>query len=225
MGLQGPAGRDQGAVVIAENAYAYIKPGGTLGGYGTLAAIRDDATLPMFGMVNGYMKDELGSQGFLMRGPRDEPYNWSGTLYLNVILSPEGDRDWDCLRRTTVGGAPEMVRLVDVVADGTWDCRDQQGGERGVVVLADTTYAFINPDGRVGGYGKLFKLTENFDLPHYAEISGYMKDTFSSQGFAPRGPRDNPHDLSGQIFLNVILSSDGAGAEDWDCERRIAPGT
>jgi hypothetical protein len=44
-----------------------------------------------------------------------------------------------------------------------------------------------------------------------------------SQGFAPRGPRDNPHDLSGQIFLNVVLSADGRGAEDWDCERRIAP--
>jgi hypothetical protein len=41
-------------------------------------------------------------------------------------------------------------------------------------------------------YGKLFRLTENYDLPHYAEVSGYMKDTLGGQGFAPRGPRDAP---------------------------------
>jgi hypothetical protein len=74
-------------------------------------------------------------------------------------------------------------------------------------------------------YGKLFRLTTDLDLPHYAEVSGYLKDTFGSQGVSPRGPRDHPHDLSGQIFLDVILSTDRAGSKDWDCERRVAPGT
>lgn len=215
-------GKAVGVVVVAETTYAYIKPDGILGGYGKLYLIAEDMTTPKFVVMSGYLKDELGSYGLTMRGPVGDIENVSGELYLNGVFGSDGKHYWDCARRVAVGGAPEVVPLTYVVADGTWDCRDQQGGERGVVVLADKAYAFINPDGKLGGYGKLFKLTTDLDLPHYAEISGYLKDIFGSQGFAPRGPRDNPHDLSGQIFLNVILSKDGAGAEDWDCERRIA---
>jgi hypothetical protein len=38
-----------------------------------------------------------------------------------------------------------------------------------------------------------------------------------------RGPRDNNHDLSGELYVNIILSADGAGALDWECVRRKAP--
>ena len=107
-----------------------------------------------------------------------------------------------------------------VTPDGTWDCKDQQGANTGAVVIADISYAFIKADGRLGGYGKLFRLTDNFHLPHFAMISGYMKDELHSLGIGLRGPRDSNHDLSGEIFVNVILSADGHGADDWDCRRR-----
>ena len=43
---------------------------------------------------------------------------------------------------------------VGLTADGTWDC-DSGGAYSGAVVVADLSYAFINPDGRAGIYGKL----------------------------------------------------------------------
>lgn len=114
----------------------------------------------------------------------------------------------------------EKLRLGDVVPDGAWDCTDPQGTYTGAIVIADVSYAFIRADGRLGGYGALFRLTDNFDLPHFAVISGYLKDELHSLGIGMRGPRDNPHDLSGEIHVNLILSADGAGKDDWDCERR-----
>jgi hypothetical protein len=117
----------------------------------------------------------------------------------------------------------EKLPLADFTPDGTWDCKDQHGTNTGAVVIADISYAFTKADGRLGGYGKLFRITDNFDLPHFAVISGYMKDELHSLGIGLRGPRDNNHDLSGEIFVNVILSADGHGADDWECRRRERP--
>jgi hypothetical protein len=115
------------------------------------------------------------------------------------------------------------VQLTYVTADGTWDCKDPAGADAGAVVLADKSYAVIGTDGKVGGYGKLFLIQENFDLPHFAIIDGYLKDELHSLGVGMRGPKDNNHDLSGEIFLTVIFSSDGNGALDWECTRRKKP--
>jgi hypothetical protein len=129
-----------------------------------------------------------------------------------------------CVALVPVSALPQEVALRDVTPDGTWDCQDPQGENTGAVVIADISYAFIKADGRLGGYGALFRLTDNFDLPHFAVISGYLKDDLRSLGIGMRGPKDNPHDLSGEIFVNVILSADGAGKDDWDCIRRKRPG-
>ena len=117
----------------------------------------------------------------------------------------------------------DRLRLDEVTADGTWDCKDHEGTNVGAVVFAEKTYAFIKTDGRLAGYGQLFLIRENFDLPHFAIISGYLKDEIGSQGIGMRGPRDNNHDLSGELYVNIILSADGAGALDWECVRRKAP--
>jgi hypothetical protein len=119
----------------------------------------------------------------------------------------------------------ERLRLDEITADGTWDCRDPGGVSVGAVVFAEKTYAFLKPDGRLAGYGQLFLIRENFDLPHFAVISGYLKDEVKSLGIGMRGPKDNNHDLSGEIFVNIIFSADGAGALDWECVRRKAPAT
>lgn len=110
------------------------------------------------------------------------------------------------------------IRLGDVTADGHWDCKDLAGAGKGAVVVADTSYAYVQPDGKLGGYGKLYLINENFDLPHFVIVSGLLKEKLGSFGFSMRGPRDNPHDLSRDLFLTVIFSPDNKG--DWECVRR-----
>ena len=120
---------------------------------------------------------------------------------------------------------PSVAAITGVTADGTWDCKDSKGANAGTVVLADKTYAFIKPDGKLGGYGKVFQIgIEQFELPHFAFLGGGpLTDDVHSLGLGMRGPRANPHDLDGELFLNVILSADGDGKDDWDCVRRKAP--
>jgi hypothetical protein len=116
--------------------------------------------------------------------------------------------------------AEDHLRLDEITADGAWDCVDAGGVAAGTVVIADQTYAFLKPDGRLGGYGTVFKITADLNLPVFAMVSGYMKDVLGSSGFGLRGPKDNPHETSGEIFLNVIMSQGGVGPADWDCNRR-----
>jgi hypothetical protein len=121
--------------------------------------------------------------------------------------------------------AADNLPLRDVTADGTWDCKDDKGAVMGAVAVAEKTYAFITPDGRRAGHGKLFQIVEGLDLPTFAILDGYLKDERGSSGFAMRGPKSNPHDYSGELYLNVILSPGGGGKLDWDCVRRKAPAT
>ncbi len=129
-----------------------------------------------------------------------------------------------CLASTPIPASSAPLPLHEVTADGTWDCKQPDGTDAGAVVIVEKNYAFIKPDGRLGGYGKLFLIVENFDLPHFAIISGFLKDKLGSHGFGMRGPRATPHDLSGELYLNVIFSAGGNGELDWDCVRRKAPG-
>jgi hypothetical protein len=110
------------------------------------------------------------------------------------------------------------IPLRFVTADGTWDCKDQTGATTGAVVVAETTYAFIKPDGKLGGYGKLFPMTEDVMLPTFGIVSGHMKDELGSLGLHMRGPREDPWNVSGDLYLNVVMTPDGK--QDWDCLRR-----
>ena len=117
---------------------------------------------------------------------------------------------------------PSVAAITGVTADGTWDCKDPKGMNAGTIVLADTAYAFINPDGKLGGYGKMFQMgVEQYDLPGFVLLDGPLKDDVHSVGLGMRGPKANPHDLDGELYLNVVLSA--GGKDDWDCTRRKAP--
>ena len=129
-----------------------------------------------------------------------------------------------CLAVLPVSAVSAELPLRFVTADGTWDCKDPKGASAGTVVLVEKSYAFIKTDGKLGGYGKLFLIADDLDLPVFAMLSGYMKDELHSSGLAMRGPRDNPHKIiSGELYLNVVLSTDGK--DDWDCTRRGGRGS
>ena len=96
------------------------------------------------------------------------------------------------------------------------------GAAIGSVVIADKTYAFVKLDGRVGGYGKLHQVGyEEYDLPHFVVIDGYLKDEIGAVGVALTGPRENNHDLSGELFVMLIISE----TNNPYCVRRAAPAT
>ncbi|HVY18793.1 MAG TPA: hypothetical protein VHA70_01765 [Bauldia sp.] len=105
-----------------------------------------------------------------------------------------------------------------VTADGTWDCTDATGAHAGVIVVAETTYAFIQPDGHVAGYGKLRLMTWDTTIPKFVVMSGYLKDAFTAYGLTMRGPKLDRDNLSGPLYLNLVLGGDGS--RDWDCVRR-----
>ena len=115
----------------------------------------------------------------------------------------------------------EELPLRFVTADGAWDCKHQSGAALGTIVVADTTYAFLRPDGIVAGYGRLHRVgEEDFDLPNYVVLDGVLKEEFGFSGTTMRGPRANKEDYSGGIFL-VLVKPDATDAE---CTRRRAPG-
>lgn len=109
-----------------------------------------------------------------------------------------------------------------LTADGTWDCTDPAGDYLGAIVIADLSYAFINPDASVGTYGRLNK-DSWVDAPGFFILSGEVKDRFGGVGMYVRGPLDNPEDLSdwAKLRLQVVIT-----AEDFlQCSRRQGPAT
>ena len=115
---------------------------------------------------------------------------------------------------------PVAAKVAGVTADGVWDCVDDSVGNVGAVVIVDKSYAFIKPNGGVGPYGKLFRTgEEQFDLPNFVVLDGYLKDEMAAVGISMNGPRENPHDLSGEHFLSVIITD----TNQLYCTRRKAP--
>ena len=96
-----PGGAPTTTIVVADKTYALLKTDGRSGGYGTLFWIDHAPYLPVFGVISGPLRDELKSQGLSMRGPRDNPFDFSGPRVLNVVMSTDGSGklDWDCMRR------------------------------------------------------------------------------------------------------------------------------
>ncbi len=108
-----------------------------------------------------------------------------------------------------------------VTADGTWDCKDDAGAHIGTVVVVDTNYSFIKPDGKVAGYGKLYRVgEEQMDLPHYIIMDGYLKDELGFTGTSMRGPKEDYENYSTGIFF-VLFDINSA---DVDCTRRTVEG-
>jgi hypothetical protein len=107
----------------------------------------------------------------------------------------------------------------DVHADGTWDCRDDAGGPAGAIVVAAESYAFYAPDGKFGGTGALFEALQGQDLPSYAIIDGYLKDSLGGMALAFHGPKGHEEDYSGDIFLVIAVAENKL----LECTRREAP--
>lgn len=115
---------------------------------------------------------------------------------------------------------PTVAKVAGVTADGTWDCQTMAGKAVGEVVVADKTYAFIKLDGNLGSYGKLFQVgQEQFDLPHFVVMDGYLKDEIGAQALAMTGPRGHEHDLSGELFLALVITETDLPY----CRRRATP--
>lgn len=105
-------------------------------------------------------------------------------------------------------------------ADGTWDCRDATGTYLGAVVIADLSYAFINPDQTVGTYGKLNK-DDWIDMPAFFVLSGELKDRFGAMGMSingPEGTRENMTDWS-KNQLKVVITAE----QIFYCDQRRGP--
>jgi hypothetical protein len=114
----------------------------------------------------------------------------------------------------------EQLPLRFVTVDGAWDCAHTGGGPLGTIVVADKTYAFLDPSGKVAGYGKLFRVGEaEYDLPHFVFVDGVLKDGLGFAGTTMRGPRGDAENFAKGIFL-VLVKSDHSEAE---CTRRVAP--
>jgi hypothetical protein len=116
--------------------------------------------------------------------------------------------------------SPAFGGIAGATADGTWDCKTDVGADIGTIIIVEKNYAFVKLDGRVGGYGKLFQVGQDqFDLPHYVLIDGYMKDEMRVIGVGMTGPKENEHDLSGELFLVMIFSE----TDTPYCRRRVTP--
>ena len=119
------------------------------------------------------------------------------------------------------GAAAEELPLRFVTADGAWDCTHQGGAALGTIVVADKTYAFLEPGGKLSGYGKLYRVAEEeYDLPHYIFLDGVLKEGLGFAGTTMRGPHGDTENFAKGIFL-VLVKPDYSEAE---CTRRAAPG-
>ncbi len=131
-----------------------------------------------------------------------------------------------CLAFATAGAvqaqdAPSQTPgTLGLTADGTWDCRDSTDDYLGAVVVADLSYAFINPDATVGGYGKLNK-DDWLDAPGFFILSGELKERFAAVSLLLYGPTDNPNDFTDwdKLMLKVVVTP----GIQFLCARRHGP--
>lgn len=117
---------------------------------------------------------------------------------------------------TATPSTSEVFRPSEITADGTWDCKDGNGGSSGAIVLANKSYALVPTDMKASGYGELYLVTTDLDLPNFAILSGPLKDEWHALGIAMRGPKDNPHVWTGDLFLAVLVSD----SMEYECTLR-----
>ena len=115
---------------------------------------------------------------------------------------------------------PVLAKIAGTTADGTWDCKGMDDAPLGALVVADTSYAFVKLNGRVGTYGKLHQIGEaDYHLPHFLVMSGHLKDEIKAVGLEMTGPRGNEHNLLGELYLSIIITEKNTPY----CRRRVAP--
>lgn len=105
-----------------------------------------------------------------------------------------------------------------LTADGAWDCADPAGTYTGTVIVADKTYAFIKPNGQVGGYGELYPLDDTW-WPQMVVRGGYLADEVGVHGLSLNGPREDYENFSGDLYLYAALYTERA--KNWYCAQRL----
>ena len=88
-----------GAVVVADLSYAFIGPDGAIGTYGKLN--KDDwVDAPGYIILSGEVKDKFGGVGMYVKGPLDNPEDYTdpSKLRLQVVITEE--TFLQCARRT-----------------------------------------------------------------------------------------------------------------------------
>ena len=91
-----------GGIVIAGTSYAFIAPDGLVSGYGDIHFVsKEEVFLPTFIFMSGPMKDEMASPGGAMTGPAANPHDYTGELFLKIILPKEVFLE--CRRRQAPG--------------------------------------------------------------------------------------------------------------------------
>jgi hypothetical protein len=118
-------------------------------------------------------------------------------------------------------GAQFPIPLRFVTADGTWDCAHPSGEALGTLVVLGGAYGVIGTDDKVIGYGKLHRVgEEEYDLPHYLVINGYLKDELGFVVTNMRGPKEDYENYSTGIFF-ILVRED---ASEVECTRRLVAG-
>jgi hypothetical protein len=86
-----------GAIVVADETYAFIKPDGLFGTYGRMMKLTENTHLPHFAVINGYLKDVLAVPALALQGPPEDIHDMTGELFLSMVL-PNG-AEYQCVRR------------------------------------------------------------------------------------------------------------------------------
>jgi hypothetical protein len=96
-----PAETFVGTVVLADEAYAFIRADGTLAGYGKLYRISADTHLPSFAVLGGPLRDEFHSTAIALSGPRGNHEAFAGEVFLHIPVTPDAAREkaWYCAGR------------------------------------------------------------------------------------------------------------------------------
>jgi hypothetical protein len=122
----------------------------------------------------------------------------------------------------SIAAIPAFAGIANMTADGTWDCRDDAGAAIVTVVVADKTYAVLPADGARATYGALHPLGDEIvDTPYFIVPSGFLKDELKVMGVTMQGPKGHSEDLSGEVFLVMILGEENLIY----CTLRKAPST
>jgi hypothetical protein len=92
------AGTDLGTVIVLNGAYGVIGTDDKVIGYGKLYRTGEELyDLPVYIILDGYLKDELGFVGTKMRGPREDYEDFSKGIFF--VLIGTDSSEVDCVRR------------------------------------------------------------------------------------------------------------------------------
>ncbi len=88
-----------GAIVVADESYAYLGPDGAASSYGKLYR-EHYLSPPALIIISGALKEDFGAVGLTLRGPGDTPQDYSdwSAVDMHVIITETSE--FPCVRRS-----------------------------------------------------------------------------------------------------------------------------